>query len=93
MLSNLMVDQLALANLMSDISERCYNAGWMNHLEFVLWHALLHGPCAYGHGFITEKDIENLKSLSAEADCWILFDDTNEETAIDLQTWRISICF
>ncbi|MCG2616020.1 hypothetical protein LZZ85_17115 [Terrimonas sp. NA20] len=88
MLSNLTTDQFALANLMSKISERCYSAGWMANLEFALWHALLHGPCAYGQGFITETDIANLRSLSDQADCWIVFDDVNEETAISLQTWR-----
>ena len=80
--------QLLLANSMSDISERCYYAGWMKGLEYVLWNALRHGERKYGHDSISKKDIETLRTLSKAANAWIIFDDETEETVMDLNTWE-----
>jgi hypothetical protein len=81
-------DQKKLANFMSQISECCYHAAWMENLEYVLWHALENGPQEYGHGSISEEDIYQLKQLSNQAQCWIYFDDETEETAVSLDEWR-----
>lgn len=89
MLVDLTPEQTSLANLMVEISERCYCAGWMTGLEFVLWEALLNGPREYGQHKITEKDIASLKALSTQTGCWIFFDTVTEETAIDLTAWRV----
>jgi len=80
--------QLALADFMSEISERCYYAGWMSDLEYSLWDALVNGERKYGQDIITKDDIQTLKDLSQRCNCWIYFDDTNEETAIDLDIWK-----
>ena len=75
-----------LADLMSDISENCWNAGWMLNTEYVLWHAVTSGPRAFGRGTITEKDIEELTKLSNATQTWIVFDD--KETAMPLEEWE-----
>ena len=80
--------QLLLANYMSDICERCYYANWMQNLEYVLWHAVLHGQRKYGQDIISQKDIEVLSGLSKAVSAWIIFDDNTEEKAIDLNVWK-----
>jgi hypothetical protein len=88
MLSDLSEEQLLLHNVMSDISERCYCAGWLQNLEYVLWSAVLMGPRKYGPGVITQEDVDELLSLANRTDSWIVFDDETEETAIELGFWR-----
>jgi hypothetical protein len=88
MLQDLTLQQKHLAETMSDISERCYFAGWMLHLEYVLWNAIETGPRPYGLGEITEEDIGHLKSLAELTGCWIIFHDEFEEMAIDLSSWK-----
>lgn len=87
MIKDLTATQNLLANLMSEISERCYSAAWMADLEYVLWDAVTSGPRKYGHGSISEGDITALKKCSNEANCWIYFDDTTEETALRILDW------
>jgi len=41
-------EQLELADLMSEISETCYCAGWMLGLEYAIWGALQDGDRTYG---------------------------------------------
>ena len=88
MIDALTSEQKLLAEVMRGISERCYCAGWMEHLEYILWDALINGQKKYGQDVITRNDIEQLKRLSEKCNCWIYFDDVSEETAIDLELWR-----
>lgn len=88
MLGDLTTQQRLLADAMSDISERCYYAGWMLDLEYHLWYAVVNGPIKYGHGEVTDEDIRKLKLLSMECGCWIIFDDDSEETAIGITAWK-----
>ncbi len=78
--------QTRLLTIMSDISERCYYAGWMQYLEYHLWYAVVHGPIPYGHDHITQEDIDLLKELSDSCQSWIVFEE--EEKAIDLDQWN-----
>jgi len=89
MIVNLDPKQFQLKNLMSDISERCYSAGWMTNLEYVLWDAALNGQRKYGHDMVSPNDIEQLTILSKDCNSWIYFDDQTEETAINLESWKI----
>ena len=81
-------DQLKLADLMSNISEDGYSAGWMEDLEFNLWDALNGGEKKYGRHIITSSQLEELKFLSQMCGCWIIFNGEQEETAIDIEEWR-----
>ena len=88
MRKDLTTQQSLLADYMSAISERCYYAGWVRDLEYVLWDAVLHGQRKYGHDTISPKDIETLSDLSKASSAWIIFDDNTEETAIGLHDWK-----
>lgn len=88
MLNDLNKEQLALENFMSNISENGFSAGWQKDLEFDLWTALVDGKRNYGFYTLTEEDINQLRSLSEECGCWIVFDDETEETAVDLESWK-----
>ncbi|RZL32917.1 MAG: hypothetical protein EOO96_13105 [Pedobacter sp.] len=74
---------------MSEISEKCYSAGWVLNLEYVLWDALTSGPRKYGHDLITEKDIKILKELSLKTKGWVMFDNSSEDTYIEKELWEI----
>ena len=87
MLKDLAADQKILANFMSEISERCFSAGWMKDLEYVLWDALTTGPRKYGQDAISQNDITKLKSYCINADGWIIFDDNLEETGLSINEW------
>lgn len=76
-----------LMNLMSEISERCWNAGWLMHTEFVLWKAVQEGPIHWGHGTITAEDIARLKQLADLTDGWIVWDDTDGKVFISMEQW------
>ena len=77
-----------LAEFMSDLSEKCYSANWLENLEYVLWDTLMNGERRWGQDNISQQDIENLNQLCKDSNCWIYFDDKKEETAIDLIAWR-----
>jgi HJR/Mrr/RecB family endonuclease len=79
--------QKALCDLMSDISEESWAAGWMDGLEYALWHMVQHGPVRYGFKFVYEQIIQQLKHLSEQAGCWIVFDDATDERAVSLSDW------
>jgi hypothetical protein len=80
--------QQVLSDLMSEISEEAYCAGWMEDLEYVLWYAMLHGPANYGRKFIDKQTISQLKWLAEETGSWIIFDDNSWETAVTLPVWQ-----
>ena len=88
MLNALTSGQRQLADFMSDISEKCYYAGWLENLEYVLWDAIINGQRKFGHGIISQQDIDKLEQLSKDCNCWIYYNDITEETAIDLLLWR-----
>lgn len=88
MLRDLNIEQTRLMAYMSGISEKCFSSGWMANLEYSLWNAVINGPKRYGRGMISQEDIEYLKYESAVCNSWVVFDDINEETAIDLALWR-----
>jgi hypothetical protein len=88
MIQDLTPDERRLADLMSEISEKCYSAGWMENIEYVLWDALTSGPRNFGHDTITQDDIDQLLKISGTAKSWIVFDDERDETPIPLNKWQ-----
>ncbi len=88
MLNDLTTKQRKLADFMSDISERCYSAGWIQHLEYVLWDSLTTGERKFGQNIISQQDINQLIQFSKDCNCWIYYNDITEETAIDIFSWR-----
>ncbi len=88
MLNDLTKEQRILADLMSDFSEKCCSANWLQNLEYVLWDTITTGQRKFGQDIISQQDINKLIQLSKVCDCWIYYDDITEETAIDIISWK-----
>lgn len=88
MLVNLTHSQRALAEYMSSLSERAYDAVWMNGLEHELWTAVSTGPREYGRLFIWACEIAEPSKPSAACAGWIAFDEESEEARIPLSDWE-----
>jgi ribosomal protein S18 acetylase RimI-like enzyme len=76
-LPGLTLAQSELAELMSDISEDQYCAGWLTGLEYDLW-ALLQSSDAERVGAFSSthpRDIRRLRELSAVTNGWIVWAD------------------
>jgi hypothetical protein len=82
MTSPLTSKQRALAQAMSELSERGYSASWMDRLEFLLWHHLTTNDRKVGRVMLTDGEKNALRSLSDECGGWIIFDDVEEFVAL-----------
>lgn len=61
-----------LAQAISDLSEDCWCAGWLDDCEHVLWEMLgITEPREWGMGYVTPEDAAKLKALSDEAGGWV----------------------
>ncbi len=89
MLCDLKEDTFLLAYTMSNISELGWCAGWMQNLEYVLWHAVTSGRREFGRVTIDSDHITALQLLSDRIGGWIYFDDQEEETYIPLAEWQL----
>ena len=81
--------QSKLFQLMSDISEQCYCAGWMHGNEYALW-AMVSDPDAsrrYGQDVVTEEDIDALRVLSSDIKGWIRWRDDEEDSTLPAEEW------
>lgn len=87
-MNDLTSDEKHLARFMSDLSERCYCAGWIMNLEYVLWDAVQSGPRKFGQDLITKEVITRLIHYSNKAGSWVVNHDDGEETAIPLEIWK-----
>lgn len=88
MLAHLEPKQRALAELMSELSERAYYAGWMEGLEFSLWRALDGGSRTFGRLELTDDQLVRLRQLADACGGWIVFDDMNEERFVPISEWK-----
>jgi len=88
MMKDLSPDERILAELMSRISEESFSAGWMEGLEFDLWDILKGGDRNYRTHMITQSELDHLQSLSNKCKGWIIFDNENEETFVDIEVWQ-----
>jgi hypothetical protein len=86
-LQELTAQQLALAQYMSELSEKAYYAGWMDCLEFDLWTAVATGPFRYGRLELTHMHIQGLAALSQGCGGWIAFEGEQEETFVPMDEW------
>ena len=79
-LPGLTLAQSELAELMSDISEDQYCAGWLRGLEYELWALLHRGDSEKNIAFgkTHPRDIRRLRQLSAVTRGWIVWSDHGE---------------
>jgi hypothetical protein len=78
---------VSLAQLMSDISERCYYAGWEHGTEHVLWAALRDGPRQWGVDAIRAEDLSLLQQLSEQCGGWIAYSEAGAKF-VPLSEWH-----
>ena len=62
-----------MKNIISEISERCFCAGWLMDIEFYLWDLIEKYPdipeeIEFGQGTILKNEIKQLKDLAIECD-------------------------
>jgi hypothetical protein len=62
-----------LRELMSEISETSYCAGWMGGLEFTLWEFIEGITKPTGMWMITEEQMKELKELREKTGGWWIF--------------------
>lgn len=70
-----------LRDLMSDISEDCWFAGWLIGLEYSLWEMVQGGDRKFGIGAVQEIDIDEMRRLSEEIDGWLAWSESEMEVA------------
>lgn len=80
-------DMHLLYQLMSDISERCYFAGWMAGNEFRLWAAVVDPAdnLEYGRRAISPNEVTELRALSETLGGWIVWGD--DEMGLKIDDW------
>ncbi len=62
---------IALASLMSEISEDCWCASWLTGLGFSLWERTQYGgPSAWGQGEVNASHLNRLLDLAVKAGGW-----------------------
>jgi hypothetical protein len=77
----------ALLQLMSDISEDCWCAGWLLDLEFFLWEAITTGKSDFGWG-LSEPELARLKHLHQMAGgWWIWAEDEKTNRFVPTEEW------
>ncbi|WP_163834839.1 hypothetical protein [Spartinivicinus ruber] len=77
-----------LANYMNELALLAYPAGRLQHLEFVLWHAVVVGPFQYGRLSLTQEHIKRLRELSYSCNGWIYRDPIEGEIWVSLTQWQ-----
>jgi hypothetical protein len=86
--------QTELYEFMSDISEQCYCAVWMDGNEYVLWEMVANPEASrrYGQDVVDDEDIEALRKLSSEAGGWILWRDDCNHPELPADEWGRCSC-
>lgn len=82
--------QRELYELMSDISEDCYCAGWMHGLEYAIWGALQGGDRRYGMSEMDAAKLERCRVLAKELDGWVIWyddDDEDNDAVLPINEW------
>lgn len=79
--------QQELCATMSDISEDCYCAGWMNGLEFAIWSAMQDGDLRYGMGEMDADQLERCRMLAKELDGWVIWFDDDYDESLPVDEW------
>lgn len=75
-----------LRQLMSDISEDCWCAGWLVGTEHDLWRLAGQGGGAWGQGSVSAEQAVTLLQLAAALQEWPTYDDW-----VPLDQWRESL--
>lgn len=79
--------QSALANLISNLSEDYWCAGWLSDCEHTLWDAATRsGDFEWGMGIVPRRSLDTLIGLANESGCWVQWKDGGVQ-AVSLSEW------
>lgn len=82
-----------LRDLMSEISERCWYAGWEGGTEYEVWRLATEGG-RWGDSTALElaRELEAIRTLAEELNRWIVWREPMQEgsdhEAMNLAAWR-----
>jgi hypothetical protein len=75
--------------LMSDLSEDCWCASWLDGTEYALWSFVLRSePVEWGMGAVDGEQIWKLRTLSNGAGGWWYWQEEHGLMFVDLDTWK-----
>lgn len=91
-------EQFELQDLMTDISQRCWCAGWMLGIEHDLWDLLETNGGDLGMGYVSLEEADKLRALSKKLGGWVAWMEQEErgnpdelamgETFLPLDAWK-----
>jgi len=82
------VNERALAEYMSELSEEAYCAGWLFDLEYYLWEAVIGLRRQFGRTTISQAKRQKLKKLSGNCEGWIVYDDELGNIWVSNEAWQ-----
>lgn len=84
-------DARELANFMSELSEDCFHAGWLDGWEYVLWNSLvnsLEGGYPLGKDCISKRDHSRLWRLKEACGGWIIWVEDHGRRFVPIEVWE-----
>ncbi len=81
-------DQQILADMISEISQDCYSAGWLIGIEYQIWERIHSSPsrrCGYRE--LSQQEIEKLRYLSGMIGGWIYWRDDTANQDLEPHDW------
>ncbi len=87
MLTDLTPEQRALAEYMSELSEKAIHAGWIGNLEHALWRARIEGPFVYTRLVMTDEHVATLREVNERWGGWIVYDPVQGEMFVPTEKW------
>jgi len=80
-------DQRQLYELMSEISEECWCAGWINGNEYAIWEAMQNGCYQFGMRIIDKDLLGKVRELSGRIGGWIIWYDDEDDPQLCPKDW------
>ena len=82
--------QNLITNLISEISEDIYCAGWYSNIEFELWNWINDEMTIpkYFNQRVIKEDLIELQMLSGKLQLWAYWHDEDEEKSIGITEWK-----
>lgn len=82
-----MPDWNVLAELMSDISEDHYCAGWLISLEYTLWEAVIDNKREFGFSDIPAYNLYLLATYADKFGGWVVWDAAKGHKFVPMDAW------
>lgn len=85
--------RLVLYDLMSEISEDCWSARWLDGNECNIWNLLQEGSGVYGRKEVTQETISEVRRIAETLGEWPAYVTVNPETTklfwVPIEEWPV----